>query len=74
MKLKHDFERSSSGHSSAAVIAFLIFLTSYTPCVATIAAQRREFGMKWALTGVAFQLAIAWLLAVAAFQIGRLLM
>ena len=74
MKLKNDFERSSSGHSSAAVIAFLIFLTSYTPCVATIAAQRREFGLKWALTGVAFQLAIAWLLAVAVFQIGRLLM
>jgi ferrous iron transport protein B len=72
-KLKLDFERSSSGHSSAAVIAFLIFLTSYTPCVATIAAQRREFGLKWALTGVAFQLAIAWLLAVAVFQIGRLL-
>lgn len=73
IKLKQDFERSSSGHSSAAVIAFLIFLTSYTPCVATIAAQRREFGLKWALTGVAFQLAIAWLLAVAVFQIGRLL-
>ncbi|MDP1720332.1 MAG: ferrous iron transport protein B [Candidatus Nanopelagicaceae bacterium] len=72
-KLKQDFERSSSGHSSAAVIAFLIFLTAYTPCVATVAAQRREFGMKWALTGIALQLAIAWLLAVAVFQIGRLL-
>jgi ferrous iron transport protein B len=72
-KLKHDFEQSSSGHTSAAVIAFLIFLTAYTPCVATVAAQRREFGLKWALTGVAFQLAIAWLLAVAVFQIGRML-
>lgn len=72
-KLKQDFERSSSGHSSAAVLAFLIFLTAYTPCVATVAAQRREFGMKWALTGIVFQLAIAWLLAVFVFQIGRLL-
>ncbi|MDP1720337.1 MAG: ferrous iron transport protein B [Candidatus Nanopelagicaceae bacterium] len=72
-KLKRDFERSSSGHSTAAVLAFLIFLTAYTPCVATVAAQRREFGLKWALTGIAFQLAIAWLLAVAVFQIGRLL-
>lgn len=72
-KLKHDFERSSSGHSSAAVLAFLIFLTAYTPCVATVAAQRREFGLKWAITGIAFQLAIAWLLAVSVFQIGRLL-
>ncbi|HUW87019.1 MAG TPA: ferrous iron transport protein B [Candidatus Paceibacterota bacterium] len=72
-ELQRDFERSSSGHSSAAVLAFLIFLTSYTPCVATVAAQRREFGMKWALTGVVSQLAIAWLLAVAVFQTGRLL-
>lgn len=72
-KLKHDFERSSSGHPNAAVLAFLIFLTAYTPCVATVAAQRREFGLKWAITGIAFQLAIAWLLAVAVFQIGRLL-
>lgn len=73
-KLKKDFEQSSSGHTSAAVIAFLIFLTAYTPCVATVAAQRREFGTKWAIAGVGFQLAIAWLLAVAVFQIGRLLL
>lgn len=73
-KLKHDFERSSSGHSSAAVLAFLVFLTAYTPCVATVAAQRREFGLKWALTGIALQLAIAWLLAAAVFQIGKLLL
>lgn len=72
-KLKKDFERSSSGHTNAAVLAFLIFLTAYTPCVATVAAQRREFGTKWAIAGVGLQLAIAWLLAVAVFQIGRLL-
>jgi len=73
-KLKKDFEQSSSGHTSAAVLAFLIFLTAYTPCVATVAAQRREFGTKWAIAGVGFQLTIAWLLAVAVFQIGRLLL
>lgn len=72
-KLKKDFERSSSGNTSAAVLAFLIFLTAYTPCVATVAAQRREFGTKWAIAGVGLQLVIAWLLAVAVFQIGRLL-
>ncbi len=72
-KLKRDFQRSSSGHTSPAILAFLIFLTAYTPCVATVAAQRREFGTKWAMAGVGFQLLIAWLLAVAVFQIGRLL-
>lgn len=72
-KLKKDFERSSSGNTNAAVLAFLIFLTAYTPCIATVAAQRREFGTKWAVAGVGFQLTIAWLLAVAVFQIGKFL-
>lgn len=68
-QLKNDFEASSGGHAAAAVIAFLIFLTAYTPCVATVAAQKREFGLKWALTGIAIQLTLAWVLAVVAFNI-----
>jgi ferrous iron transport protein B len=71
-KLKKDFRRSSDGHGGLAVFAFLIFLTAYTPCIATVAAQRREFGAKWAMAGIGFQLMLAWLLAVAVFQIGRL--
>ena len=70
--LKKDFEKSSGGAPLPAIWAFLVFLTAYTPCVATVAAQKREFGTKWALIGVGLQLAIAWLLAVAIFQIGRL--
>jgi ferrous iron transport protein B len=70
--LKNDFERSSGGAPIPAIWAFLVFLTAYTPCVATVAAQKREFGTRWALIGVGLQLAIAWVLAVAIFQIGRL--
>jgi len=70
--LKKDFEKSSGGAPLPAIWAFLVFLTAYTPCVATVAAQKREFGTKWALIGVGLQLAIAWILAVAIFQIGRL--
>ena len=70
--LKKDFEKSSGGAPLPAIWAFLVFLTAYTPCVATVAAQKKEFGTKWALIGVGLQLAIAWLLAVAIFQIGRL--
>ncbi len=68
-----DFERSSGGHSTAAVWAFLVFLLAYTPCVATLAAQRREIGERWTWFGVGMQLTVAWVLAVAVFQIGRLL-
>jgi ferrous iron transport protein B len=72
--LKNDFDKSSSGAPIPAIWAFLVFLTAYTPCVATVAAQKKEFGTKWALSGVGLQLAIAWLLAVVIFQIGRLIL
>ena len=66
------FQTSSGGHPTAAVLAFLVFLLAYTPCIATLAAQRREIGGRWTLLGVGIQLVVAWTLAVAAFQIGRL--
>jgi ferrous iron transport protein B len=68
--VKADFEESSGGHTSAAVWAFLVFLLAYTPCVATLAAQRREIGTRWTVFGIAMQLSVAWVVAVAIFQIG----
>ena len=66
------FTESSGGHPLPAALAFMIFLLAYTPCVATLAAQRREIGPKWTLFGIGMQLAIAWVLAVAVFQVGRM--
>ncbi len=71
-RIKADFTASSGGHPYPAVVAFLVFLLAYTPCVATLAAQRREIGWRWTLFGVALQLAVAWTLAVAIFQVGRI--
>lgn len=71
--LRADFEESSGGHAVAAVLAFMVFLLAYTPCLTTLAAQRREIGTRWTLFGVGVQLVVAWTLAVAVFQIGRLL-
>jgi len=68
--IRTSFERSSGGHVNAAVWAFLVFLLAYTPCVATLAAQRREIGMRWTWFGVGLQLSVAWIAAVAIFQIG----
>lgn len=67
--VRADFEQASDGHPLAAVWAYMLFLLAYTPCVATIAAQRREIGWRWTLFGFGVQLATAWVLAVAAFQI-----
>ncbi|MGX1738520.1 ferrous iron transport protein B [Corynebacterium flavescens] len=66
--VREDFSQASGGHTVAAVWAFMLFLLAYTPCVATLAAQRREIGTKWMLFGVGIQLATAWLLAVVVFN------
>jgi ferrous iron transport protein B len=71
--LREDFARSSGGHVVPAVLAFLVFLLGYTPCVATLAAQRREIGIRWTAVGVGFQFVLAWAVAVVVFQLGRLI-
>ena len=69
--IRADFDAASGGHGLAAVWAYMVFLLAYTPCVATVAAQRREIGWKWTLIGFALQLATAWILAVGVFQVLR---
>ena len=47
----------------ASALAMMVFCLLYTPCVAAIAAIRRELGGKWAFFVVIYQCVIAWLLA-----------
>lgn len=70
--LRETFRDSSGGHTVPAVLAFMMFLLAYTPCVATLAALRATIGLRATLMSVVMQLAVAWLLAVAVFQIGRI--
>ncbi len=51
----------------------LVFSLLYTPCVAAVAAVRRELGMKWAVSLVLWQCAIAWVAALIVRLIGTLL-
>lgn len=50
--------------TTAASAALLVFCLLYTPCVAAVAAIRRELGSKWARRIVIFQCVIAWLVAL----------
>lgn len=43
--------------------AMLVFSLLYTPCIAAIAAIKRELGGKWAIGVVLWQCAIAWICA-----------
>lgn len=72
-RIQATFEHSSGGHGAAAALAFMVFVLAYTPCLATVGEQRRLFGGKWTAGAVGVQVAVAWLLAVAVFQVGQLL-
>ena len=48
----------------AAAASLLVFSLLYTPCVAAIAAIRRELGSKWAVGVVVWQCVIAWVAAL----------
>ena len=72
-QLRATFDRTSGGAAGAAAFAFMVFVLAYTPCVATMAEQARLFGRRWTAAAVGAQLVLAWVLAVAAFQLGRLL-
>jgi ferrous iron transport protein B len=55
----------------AGALAYLVFLLLYTPCVATVAAIRQEFGTRWAVFATAWQLSSAWLCGLLAYQLWK---
>ena len=61
--------------SSMSVVSFLVFTLLYTPCVAAIAAVKREMGsgLKAALV-VVLQCLVAWVVALLVYQVGGLLL
>lgn len=55
-----------------AAASLLTFCLLYTPCVAAIAAVKRELGTRWALGMIVFQCAIAWVAAFLVYMVGGL--
>ena len=53
--------------------SLLVFSLLYTPCVAAVAAVRRELGKKWAWSLVLWQCGIAWVMALLVRIIGTLM-
>jgi ferrous iron transport protein B len=51
---------------------FMLFILIYFPCVAVIAAIRKESTWGWAVFTMTYTTAIAWLVAFITFQVGRL--
>ena len=53
-----------------AAASMLVFSLLYTPCIAAIAAVKREMGHRWAISVVLWQCAVAWMAAYAVRIIG----
>ena len=58
--------------SPLASYCFMLFVLIYFPCVAVIAAIKKESSWGWAIFTMVYTTAIAWLVAFATFQIGSL--
>lgn len=54
-------------------VAFNVFVLLYTPCMVTVAAQRQEYGTRWALLNVVYLTVLGWVAAVLVTQVGGLL-
>ena len=52
---------------------YMVFTLLYTPCVAAVAAVKRELGGKWAVLVVFLQCAVAWIVAFLIHMVGMLL-
>lgn len=53
-------------------IAFMLFILIYFPCVAVIAAIRKEANWGWAIFTMVYTTGLAWLVAFVVYQVGSL--
>ena len=60
--------------NKAVALSFMFFILIYFPCIAVFATIWRESSkLKWAIFSVLYSTAIAWVVAFAIYQIGKLL-
>ena len=62
-----------SAITPVAAASLLVFCLLYTPCIAAIAAIRRELGFKWAIGIVIEQCLIAWVISLLVSGIGMII-
>ncbi len=68
--MEHLGEALSAVFTPVTAVSFLVFTLLYTPCVAAIAAIRRELASGWKAAGVALlQCTVAWMSAFLVYQI-----
>lgn len=58
--------------NAASALSFLVFVLLYTPCISVIGAIKKEYGTKFTLFSVGYQLLLAWIVSFLAFNIFKL--
>lgn len=79
-KIKHETYQSGSQigkevFTPLAAISFLLFILIYFPCVAVIAAVKKETGhWKWAIFMIVYTTGLAWIISFITYQVGSLIL
>jgi len=65
---------SSSGMTPIAALAMMVFVLLYMPCLATLAAIRRETAsLKWMIFSISYSTLLAWGMAFLVYQGGKMI-
>ncbi len=65
---------SSSGMSQLSALSMLVFVLLYLPCLATIAAIRKELrSWKWMVFSIGYSTTLAWITSFVVYQTGKLM-
>jgi ferrous iron transport protein B len=71
---RHGPKKGEYVFSPLVALSLMIFILIYFPCVAVVAAIRKESGhWKWALFTMGYTTVLAWLMSFAVFNIGKLI-
>lgn len=57
----------------ASAYSFLVFVLLYVPCIATVAAIKKEYGRNMMIISIVYQMVLAWTMSFIAFNMYKLL-
>lgn len=64
----------SGNYEKLSALTFMVFTLLYVPCVATLAAIRKEAGIKWMLFSLVLQIGVAYVVSLLFYAVGRLIL
>ena len=73
LKYTQGAKKGENVFSPLVALSLMVFILLYFPCTATITAIGREAGWRWAIFSAIYTTSIAYILSLAIYQIGKLL-